>query len=87
VDLSGFVYPSGPGITDLTPEKRPTGKVLQQVDFTQTEAIILETIEAVLEFMVDQPAKSPAKRGEVAGKESPKGWAFEATTQESAPQA
>ena len=86
-DLSGFVYPSGPGITDIPEDQRPTGKVCQQVDFDQSKEVILETIEAVLEFMVAQAAKSPSKKPSKPAKEEPKGWGFEATTEEAQPQA
>lgn len=85
-DISGFVYPSGPGIVDLPPEKRPTGKVQQQIDFTCEESVILETLEAVLEFMVSLP-KREAKKGEKVAKEAAKGWSFEATVQVDQPQA
>lgn len=87
VDLSGFTYPSGPGIVDLPEDKRPTGKVLQQVDFSLSEEVILETIDAVLEFMINQPTKEATKKVQKESKEAPKGWSYEATTEETQPQA
>jgi hypothetical protein len=76
IDISRMQYPSGPGIVDLPEASRPTGNVLQMVDFEQEEAVILETVEALLEYMNEAPKMETKARTGGGKKSTAQGWSF-----------
>lgn len=72
IDLSGFSPPL-PGVTDLGDER--FGNVVAQLDFSRTEAEILQTVAAVLEHMKGlEPLAKPLRRTPARKQSSATGW-------------